>query len=84
MIIVLLQKVFHVIIMLLQKGFHVIIMLLQKGYHRILGAFGIKEKKEEEPIIETGRQRQYHHTGKQYLLHLLGYNVYHPIASASA
>ena len=64
--------------MLLQKIFHVIIMLLQKGYHRILGAFGIKEKKEEEPIIETGRRRQYHCTGcKQYFSYLLGYNIYH-------
>ena len=61
------------IIVLLQKVFHVIIMLLQKGYHRILGALGIKEKKEEEPIIETGRRRQYHRTGcKQYPLYLLG------------
>ena len=64
--------------MLLQKVFHVIFMLQQKGYHRILGAFGIKEKKEEEPIIETGRQRQYHRTGcKQYFfLHLLG-DIFH-------
>ena len=51
------------IIMLLQKVFHVIIMLQQKGYHRILGAFGIKEKKEEEPIIETGRRTKCHRTG---------------------
>ena len=55
-------------------------MLLQKGYHRILGAFGIKEKKEEEPITETGRQRQYHRTGcKRYFSHLLGNNIYHSL-----
>ena len=59
-------------------------MLLQKGYHRILGALGIKEKKEEEPIIETGRQRQYHHTGcKQYFLHLVGYDIYLPFPAES-